>query len=124
MSRFRGDGGQVVVEFALVLPVLVLLVLALGQVTVIVRYQFLVTHATREATRAVAVAGDRAAAGPAALASAPLDPGRLTVETAGSVESGRRVRVTVQYRAPTDVPLVGPLIPDVAVESSLVVRVE
>ena len=55
MRRARGSIGQSTVEFALVLPLVVLLVLFVVQGGLIVRDQLLVSHAAREAARAAAV---------------------------------------------------------------------
>ena len=147
----RDDGGQATVEFALVLPLLAVLLLAVVQVGLVVRDQVLLTHAAREAARAVAVrevpsaspprpdasnsgpadaASGSGASGPRAAqkgqsaagilrlardtarraAGGTLDDDRLTVTV---TEQAGRVTVTLGYRAPTDVPLVGFALGDV-----------
>ena len=124
MTRRRtrgGEQGQAALELALCLPILALLLLALVQVAVVVRDQVAVVHAAREGARAAAVTG----AGPgdavaAARDAARLDPGRLTVDAS----RGEVVRVTVHYRSPTDVPLVGRLIGDVTLRATAVMRSE
>jgi Flp pilus assembly protein TadG len=116
-----GERGQAALELALCLPILALLLLAVVQVGVVVRDQVAVVHAAREGARAAAVTGG----GPgdavaAAHGAVRLDPGRL------SVDASRRdvVRVTVSYRAATDVPLVGRLIGDVTLRATAVMRTE
>lgn len=118
----RGDDrGQGTVEVALALPLLVMLMLGVVQVVLVARDQLAVAHAAREAARAAAVVGGTPGAAQAAARSATtLDPGRMQVE----VGQGDLVQVTVRYRSPTDVPLVGRLLPDVTVEATAVMQHE
>lgn len=120
-----GDRGQATVEFALVLPVLFLLVMLVLQVGLIARDQVLVSHAAREGARAAAVSeGDRAAAARSAVERAgELRTDRLT-ETVSSIDGGSEVRVTVGYRSVTDLPLIGALVPDIDLDATVVMRVE
>ncbi len=122
--RGTGDEGQAAVELALVLPLVAILLLGLVQVGLIVRDQILVVHAAREAAREAAVDGRPGVPARAAAASSTLDQGRLTVESSDRGGPGSRVKITVTYRAPTDVPLVGGAIPDVTLQASATMRVE
>ena len=110
-------------EVALVLPVVALLLLLVVQAALVVRDQVLVVHAAREAARAAAV--DPAAGAPrrAALDGAPLHPARTEVQV-GPGRRGQPVAVTVSYRSPTFVPLVGALVPDVVVRGRASMRRE
>ena len=115
-----GDRGQAVVELALALPLLALLLLTLVQLTVIVRDQLAVVHAAREGARGAAVSGapdgDGAAAARAATSLTPLD---VSVgHTNGSTT------VIVRYRSPTDVPLIGAVLPDIELRSTATMRDE
>ena len=118
------ERGQAAVELALVLPLVVLLLLAVVQVGLVVRDQVLVVHAAREAAREAAVDEHPAAATKAAEDAAGLRRSRLDVAVADRGKPGSRVRVTVRYRAPTDVPLVGALVGDVALRGTATMRVE
>lgn len=127
MIRRRGDGGrpdrgQAAVELALVLPLLVLVLLAVVQVALVLRAQLLVVHAAREGARAAAVdpADDAAVVGALAATPLPIDRVEVRVVDAG----GGRVRVEVEHRAATDLPLVGPLLGDVTLRASATMRVE
>ncbi len=116
--------GQAAVELALVLPLVALLLLALVQLGFLVRDEVLVVHAAREGVRQAAVdpsvdATKRAAAGSSTLAS-----DRLQISMTGRGGPGSHVRVTVTYRAPTNVPLVGAAIGDVDMHASATMRVE
>ncbi|HUP85358.1 MAG TPA: TadE/TadG family type IV pilus assembly protein [Acidimicrobiales bacterium] len=124
MAR-RTDEGQAATELALVLPVLVLLLLAVVQVTVIARDQVLVVHAAREAARQASIDFRPSAIRSAALRAAPgLKPGRLGTDSDHGGAFPVIVTVRVVYRAPTDVALIGPLLPDVVVEANAAMRRE
>lgn len=125
MMTRRGDHGQSTVEFALVLPLVVLVVMFIVQAGFVVRDQVLVTHATREAARAAAVSdADRLeAAVRAARQAGDLEVDRLGV-TVSMLEGDSSVRVVVSYRSPTDLALVGALVPDITLDASVVMRVE
>lgn len=111
--RRGGDEGQAAVELALVLPLVAVVLLGVVQVALVARDQVLVVHAAREAAREAAVDPSPESARRAAAAAVPLDAGRLDVEVAGPAGSARVVHLTVSYRAPTFVPFVGRLVPDV-----------
>lgn len=118
----RGCDGQATVELALGFPIVLLGALLVLQLAVVARDQSLVTHATREAARAAAVEPRAGAARDGALDSTTgLDPARLDVD---ADRVGDRVRVRVRYRARTDLPLVGLLVPDPVLRGELTMRVE
>lgn len=125
MRRHRGDGGQATVELALVLPVVALLALLVAQVAVLAHRQVLVVHAAREAARAGAVAESPGEVAAAARRGAELAGGlpreRLRVQAS---LVGDRVHVTVTYDDPTDVAVVGPLVPDLSLQATATMRWE
>jgi Flp pilus assembly protein TadG len=100
--------GSATVEFALVLPLVLVVVLALVQVGLLVRDRLLVEAAARAAARAAAVQDDPAAISAAALAAAPgLDPAQASVEMMRVGERGSPVTVRFAYAESFRVPLVG-----------------
>ena len=111
-------------EVALVLPVVLGLVLAVVQIGLVARDQLLLIHAAREAARAAAVDPTLDGASSAARAAGGLQPDRLDVVLGPARAPGERLVVAVTYTAPTDVPLVGLLVPDVELRSEVTVRVE
>jgi Flp pilus assembly protein TadG len=123
-GRVRGSRGQSAVELALALPLALLFLLLIIQVGLLVHTQVLTTHAAREAARAAAVDPGVEAARRGALDGAPLEGDRLDVELSGDLETGGRATAMVDYRAPTDVPLVGPLVPDFTLHAEATMRVE
>jgi Flp pilus assembly protein TadG len=122
--RLRGTTGQASVELALLLPLVLLLVLVVLQIGLVGRDVVRVTHASREAARAAATDDDPRAARAAAIASSDLDPERVQVDVVGRQGPGSRVTVTVRYRTPTSVPLVGALLGDRTLRSTATMRVE
>lgn len=117
------DEGQAATELALVLPLLLLLALLLVQVALVARDQILVVHAAREAVREAAVDPRPASVRGAALRASGLKNGDLGTEvTQGGGSS--IVTVRVQYRSPTDVVLIGPLLPDIVVGAKAAMRSE
>ena len=120
-----GDRGQSTVEFAMILPLVALLVLFLVQAGLIARDQLLLSHAAREAVRAAAVSDtDRSvAAMTAARRAGSLDSDRLS-GVIESADGGLSVRVLLSYRSPTDLAIIGALVPDVELEATVMMRVE
>jgi Flp pilus assembly protein TadG len=114
------ERGQATVELALVLPVVVLLLLAVVQVALVGRDLVAVAHAAREAARAAAVDPSPEAAARAARAVVP----GAVVEVGPRPGVGGQVRVTVHVVVHTDVPFVGPLVPDAELSATAVMRVE
>ena len=111
--RRRGNEqrGASAVEFALVLPLLLVVALALVQVGLLVRDRLLVEAAARAGARTAAVEPDQVAIADAVARSAPdLDPGALTVGVARAGTQGDPVTVTVGYTASIKVPFIGWLI--------------
>ena len=125
MPTRRGDQGQSTVEFALVLPLVVLVVLFIVQAGLVVRDQLLVSHAAREAARAASVSdGDRlVAATMAARQAGNLAADRVSATTTMD-DGAASVRVLVSYRSITGIPIIGSLVPDIDLESTVVMRVE
>ena len=118
--RARGDAGQATAEFAFVLPLLVLALLAVVQVGLVVRDQLGVVHAAREAARAASVDPDPGRAVHAAHRTLP----GADVEVGDRPKVGGEISVTVHYTSHTDLPLVGVLFPDPDLHATSVMRVE
>ncbi|MFW2333522.1 TadE family protein [Ilumatobacter sp.] len=109
------DRGQAAVEFAIALPLVVMLVFGVIQVTVVIRDQLAVELAAREGARAAAVAAAPSpAAARAAQASTSLRP--LHTTTAASAAS---VTVTVRYTTRSRVPMLGLVLRDVDLSASV-----
>lgn len=109
------------VEVALLLPVVVLLALAIGQVAVVAHARVATTHAAREGARVAAVGESDRAVREAVIASGTLAASRLSVSV---VRRATTVEVTVRYLDPTDVAIVGALLDDVEIDAVAVMRRE
>jgi hypothetical protein len=118
--RRRHERGQATVEFAFVLPLIVLAALAVLQVGLLVRDQMGVVHAAREAARAASVDRDPGAAVKAAHRTLP--DAHVTVGARPQV--GGEITVTVRFHSVTNLPLVGVLFPDPDLHASATMRVE
>ena len=111
--RPSGQRGSSAVEFALVLPLVLLLLLALVQVGVLALDQLVLTQASRAGAREAAVDPSAAAVDEAVRdAAVGLDGNRLHVEIARADEQGSPVRVSVAYEAPIAATLTGWLFPE------------
>lgn len=120
LSACPRERGQATVEFALILPMVVLLLLAILQTALIVRDYVGVVHAAREAARAASVDRD-----PSAATSAAQRVLRdATVDVGSRPPIGGPIRVEVRYVSHTDLPLVGLLFPDPELQATAVMRTE
>jgi Flp pilus assembly protein TadG len=103
----RDQSGTAAVEFALVLPLVLTIALALVQVGLLVRDRLLVESAARAGARAAALQADPGAVNDAVIGSVDgLDPSGMTVSIARSGARGDPVTVTVGYVSLVRVPLV------------------
>lgn len=118
--RHGHERGQATVEFAFVLPLIVLAALAVLQVGLLVRDQMGVVHAAREAARAASVDRDPGAAVKAAHRTLP----DANVTVGARPQVGGEITVTVRFHSVTNLPLVGVLFPDPDLHASATMRVE
>jgi Flp pilus assembly protein TadG len=125
--RATSEHGQALVEFALVLPVLVLILFAVIQFGVAFNDSLALTDAVRAGARKAAVsrsAPDPAAAAESALrkAAADLDETELAVAVDSSWVRGESVRVHASY--PFELSLLGIPVVSGRLESETTERVE
>lgn len=115
------EKGQSTVEFALVLPVVLILVLALLQVAVLARDQIMVLGAAREGVREAIVTPDQGAIAAAARGAAPgLN---LEVQVSRGTERGDPARVNVSA-PPAKLPIVGEIVGGMTLKASATMRME
>ena len=126
LPRVEREDGSAVVEFALLLPILFLVLLAAVQVGLLARDQLLLTQAARAGAREAAVSFDEERVREIALEAAPgLDPARLDVGVVREGAQGSAVTVVVAYRAAIAAPLAGWLMPvSVELHASATMRQE
>ncbi|MFD3443664.1 TadE/TadG family type IV pilus assembly protein [Microbacteriaceae bacterium 4G12] len=101
MRRMRSERGAVAVEFALVLPLLVAMLLGIMEFGLMYNGQVSVTNAARETARTMVVTNDPAAARNAARAATPgLNPGLTNAEiriTPATCTPGATARITISH---------------------------
>ena len=122
----RGERGSAVVEFALVLPLLLLVTLALVQVGVLARDRLIVEQAARAGAREAAVEGDPLAIKEVVVTAAgDLDPSSIQVTIEDGGARGEPVSVSVTYAVPVGLPLAGWLFPSsVDIHATAIMRRE
>lgn len=112
LRRTGRDDGSAVVEFALLLPILFLVLLAAVQVGMLARGQLLLTQAARAGAREAAVTLDEARIREVAVGAAPgLDPARVELGIQREGSQGSVVTVSAAYRSVVAAPLAGWLLP-------------
>jgi Flp pilus assembly protein TadG len=112
-SEGRGQRGSAAVEFALVLPIVLLLLLAFVQVGVLATDQLLLSQASRAGAREAAVQPSEDAVADAIRAAAVgLDGERIDVDVTWNGQRGAPVTVSLAYDVPMAAALAGWLLPD------------
>jgi Flp pilus assembly protein TadG len=124
--RRHGERGSAVVEFALLLPILLVLLLAFVQVGVLARDRLLLAQASRAGAREAAITDAEDAILEAAVRAAPgLDPARLRLAVDRAGERGSPVTVGIVYDVPVAAVLAGWLMPStVTLDASATARQE
>lgn len=112
MKRFRGESGAAAVEFALLLPILLTLLLGIVEFSRFYNAQLSVSAAAREGARVMAIQDDPVLAEQTAREAASLDSDNMQITvtpgTSNSCPDGGIVKVTVEY--PMDLGLYGGVI--------------
>lgn len=116
------ESAQATVEFALVLPVLVLVMWLGVESVLLARDQVLVTHAAREAARVAAVGGSNDEALRAAATRSGLE-GQVGFSVVVAVNAGV-AEATVRLAERSRLPIIGQLVPRLEVSSFVAMRVE
>lgn len=112
--------GQATVEFIMVLPAVVLVVLLILQSMVVSHDVLVVSNAAREAARAAAV--DPSGADSQRIVARSM-PGAVVVVTR-SMGSPPMVTATVTYRSKPSLPLIGPMLPSIVITRRVTMRAE
>lgn len=104
-DRLRGQAGSSSIEFALVLPVLVTILVAAFQIGIAYNNYLAITHAAREGVRQASVGRfDEAAVRADAY---PVNPTAVSLAYPEGRDHGLPVVVTVRYDLPFSIPFFG-----------------
>ncbi len=129
--KIQDERGQTMVEFALVVPILLVLLVAIVEVGISFNHYLTLTDATRAGARKAAVSrftGDRGAAAKAAVISAAsgLDPAtlepRVSVTSTDWTQGGSDVSVTASY--PYSIDVLGVVVKSGSITSTTTERLE
>jgi Flp pilus assembly protein TadG len=130
-KRRTNESGQAVVEFAVILPVLLMILFAILQFGIVFNNYIQVTAAAREGARKAAVsrslgtAGAETAATTSAKAAAPgLTQSSITVTYPNSPTFAQGSDVTVQVTYPYSISILGIIVKSGNLTSSTTMRVE
>ncbi|PKQ28101.1 MAG: hypothetical protein CVT63_04515 [Candidatus Anoxymicrobium japonicum] len=124
---FERQRGQAAVEFALVLPVLMLITVAICQVALAFNCYIVVTAASRDGARRAAETNDGEAARKAALSSTGGLPGsgpEVDVTFPEGRNKGCPVTITVVYHMPILLPGLDRLVPEPSFKRSSTMALE
>lgn len=102
-DRRSGERGAAAVEFALVCPILLMLLIGMVEFGRGYSAKISIASAAREGVRAVALGDDGAAA--ARAAASDLEASKLTVSAPASCKQGDPVTVTTRYAFSYNIPL-------------------
>ncbi|MDA2979893.1 MAG: TadE/TadG family type IV pilus assembly protein [Actinomycetota bacterium] len=118
----RFESGSAVVEFALIMPLVLVLLLGVVEVAVIARTEIQLVHATREGAREAAASPDtsRAAAAVRGALGSNRSDARIAVSRPSTVGHKATVTVSLPYRIAT--PIFGGF--TVTLSSTATMRVE
>jgi Flp pilus assembly protein TadG len=122
-SLLRDDRGSVTVEFFLVVPLLIVVLVAGIQVISVARTRIELLGAVREGARVAATTPDPARAVEAVrMAMAPADRDRVRVSVTRPGVVGRPARVTAMFRHTLAVPFIDDLSVEVRASASMLVE--
>lgn len=129
LTKIRSECGQAIVEFAIVVPLLLTLILGITQVAITYNHYLTITDAARVGARDAAVGrfsgetpGDVQQS--VVAAASDLDPNQLDVSATNPDwnQSGSDVTVTVRY--PYSINVLGVVVASGTISSSITERVE
>ena len=124
----RKKRGQAMVEFALVLPIFILLLMGIMEFGMLFHQYLVVTSASREGARAAAVGGtDAEIMAVTSFAAASIDKGNLTTLVTPAIRvKGTAVTVSVTNPVTINTPIIAEMFPanPVSVSGATVMRME
>lgn len=124
----KNQKGQALVEFALILPILLLVVMAILQFGMMLNSYLTIENASREGARAGIVGSSDAEIQQLIISTSPnLDPTNLTVSITpaeGLRKSGDTIIVDISYNYEFVVPIISSIVKNVVLNGQTSMRVE
>jgi Flp pilus assembly protein TadG len=123
----KSEKGQSLVEFALIIPLLFLLLLGIIDFGRIFHAYLTIDHAGREAARAASIGKDDATIKSTAVNNAVglyLTVDKVEITPEGSKTSGNDVKITITYPITFLTPVIGSIVGTITLTDTTVMRVE
>ncbi len=125
---FKNQKGQALVEFALILPILLLVVMAILQFGLMLNSYLTIENASREGARAGIIGSSDDEIEQLIISTSPnLDPSKLTVSITPKEEyrkSGDTLTVIVSYNYELVVPIISSIVENAVLNGQTSMRVE
>lgn len=114
MNILKNEKGQSIVEFALLLPILILIIMAIIEFGLLLNSYLALNNASREGARIGVVGGTDAQIKSAILTTSPTlnasDLSLMVTPSQALRKSGDTLKVTVNYKYHTIIPIIGNII--------------
>lgn len=123
----KSERGQSLVEFALILPLLILMLFGIIDFGRIFHAYLTIDHAGREAARAASIGKDDTQVTNTAVTDAVglgLTADRVAITPTGTRVSGNEVSITITYPITFLTPVIGSIVGSITLEDTTVMRVE
>jgi Flp pilus assembly protein TadG len=123
----KSESGQSLVEFALIVPLLILLLFGIVDFGRIFHAYLTIDHAGREAARAASIGKDDTQVKSTAVTDAvgiSLTTDRVVISPNGTRVSGNDVSITITYPITFLTPVIGSIVGPITLEDTTVMRVE
>lgn len=123
----KSEEGQALVEFALIVPLLILLLFGIVDFGRIFHAYLTIDHAGREAARAASIGKDDTQVTSTAVSDAVgigLTADRVVVSPTGTRVSGNDVSIKITYPITFLTPVIGTIVGPITLEDTTVMRVE
>jgi uncharacterized protein (UPF0333 family) len=121
------EKGQSIVEFALILPLVILMIFGILDFGRVFHAYLAIDHAGREAARAASIGKDNTTILNTAVNDATsigLKSEQVVIDPSGSRSSGTEAKITISYPVTFLTPIIGNLISPLTLTNTTVMRVE
>ncbi|MEH7501322.1 TadE family protein [Neobacillus drentensis] len=123
----KSEKGQSLVEFALIVPLLIILLFGIIDFGRIFHVYLTIDHAGREAARAASIGKDDTTVINTAVndaSSIGLTAGKVGVSPSGARDSGTNITITINYPINFLTPVIGNIVGPITLTDTTVMRVE